>query len=255
MAIQRFEQYRLEQNMIEDFLNNPLITESLSDNELIDKIKNDLKINLSFVGTFGFSIKGLYPVVEGLMKNSSVEITSETIIMMILASLSVIYLEEAKGKNKYKVSVLEQEQLTKETKSLLTELKLRGVGNGLVKKLVKVLDSITNLFKLIGKHTGVVVENTIDMFAYTALLIPILNGVSYIVGAYDMNLDTLSNNLIGLGIGIVTIIAKHGIKTILKKLGVSKDIKKEIIDEIESDQPNSDVVQPIDDGRPVIPNI
>jgi hypothetical protein len=55
-----------------------------------------------------------------------------------------------------------------------------------------------------------------DMFAYTAMLIPIMNGILYVIGKYDLNFDNFIKNFIGLSIGVGTIITKHGM--ILNKL-------------------------------------
>jgi hypothetical protein len=57
-----------------------------------------------------------------------------------------------------------------------------------------------------------------DMFAYTAMLIPIMNGILYVIGKYDLNFDNFIKNFIGLSIGVGTIITKHGISMILNKL-------------------------------------
>ena len=56
------------------------------------------------------------------------------------------------------------------------------------------------------------------MFAYTALLIPLLNGVMAIIDKYDLNLETLPQNFLGLAVGIGTVIAKHGLVEIISRL-------------------------------------
>ena len=40
---------------------------------------------------------------------------------------------------------------------MLEELKMAGIGNGIVKKLTDGFKSITNIFKTIAKHTGAIV--------------------------------------------------------------------------------------------------
>jgi hypothetical protein len=76
-----------------------------------------------------------------------------------------------------------------------------------------------------------------DMFAYTAMLIPIMNGILYVIGKYDLNFDNFIKNFIGLSIGVGTIITKHGTMILNKlksnnKIGSSK--AKQIIDEIDT---------------------
>jgi hypothetical protein len=118
---------------------------------------------------------------------------------------------------------------------MLEELKMRGFGNGIVKKLMKSLESIKNIFLIIGKHIGAVIGGVIDMFAYTSILIPLLNGVMTMIHKYDLNLDTLSQNFLGLSVGVGTIITKHGIVEIINKLKSKFTIsQKEVLDDIET---------------------
>ena len=65
-----------------------------------------------------------------------------------------------------------------------------------------------------------------------------MNGILYLIGKYDLNLETLPQNFIGLGVGVGTVIAKHGIielvKKIKSKLGIGDKVAKEVIDEVET---------------------
>lgn len=248
MIIKTFEQYNRSESILNDFLQNSngLINEKdkSSIKDIVKTIISDLKINLGFVGTFGFAISGLYPIVESLIDNmniSSTDITPRVIVMLVLAALSIIFLEEKNSK------AGKEEDLRSGAKSLLTELKLSGIGNGIVKKLVESLKSIKNIVNIIIKHSGKSVEGMSDMFAYTSLLVPILNGINHIIGEYDLNIDSLLYNLASIATGILTIVAKNGIKEILKRMGLNKDQKKKIISDIE--------VNDLDDVDEEIPNI
>lgn len=237
MEIIKFREYSLQDSMVVDFLNSfdKMITESdeTSYKKIEKKVISDLKLNTELVLTFGAGIGAFYPVVDKLMRNmsiDSIELTPDRIVLLTIAAFTIIYLEEKKCK-----SSKEEEILTKDSKSMLEELKMMGIGNGIVKKLIKGLKSITNIFSLIGKHIGAVVGGFIDMFAYTSMLIPIMNGILYVIGKYDMNLDTLCDNFMGLAMGIGTVIAKHGIVEILNKIKTKFPInKKKVIDEIET---------------------
>lgn len=238
--IKRYNDYYSEQMAIEflDALESS-INESGDNNEdyksVQDKVISDLKLNFRLIGTFGAGISSFYPIVNAIMENTPLEIekTTEVIVMMTIAAISIIYLEE----KKYKDSE-EEDIITKDSKSLLEELKMRGVGNGIIKKLIKSISSVKSIFYLIGKHLGAVVGGFIDMFAYTSMLIPILNGIFYLIGKYDLNLETLPQNFIGLGVGVGTVIAKHGIielvKRIKNKLGLGDKVAKEVVDEVET---------------------
>jgi hypothetical protein len=199
------------------------------------KIISDLKLNMSIITTFGAGLTLLYPIVGELVNNMNlnIEMTTEKLVLLTIAASSIIYLEEKKTK----LSSEKQNLIEKDCKSMLEELKLSGIGNGIVKKLVSSFKSIKNIFKIIGKHMGHTITWFVDMFAYTSLVIPLLNGVSSVVGKYNLNLDTLPGNFLGLGLGVATLVAKNSIIEILNKFK-SKNSKINIpdIDKVEGDK-------------------
>lgn len=238
MKIQRYNEHTLYLSMSEYFLESldSIITESddtSSYKEIEKKVIKDLRLNLSIVGTFGAGISAMYPIVQSLVNNMeiNIDLTTEKIVLLTIAAFSIIYLEEKKSK----IDPKKEDVLRKDCKSMLEELRLGGIGDGIVKKLIEGCKSIKNIFTLIGKHMGAIVGGFIDMFAYASLAIPILNGVLAIVGKYDLTLDSLPGNFLGLAAGVGTLIAKHGITDILNRLkGKLPFNKKKVIDEIET---------------------
>jgi hypothetical protein len=238
MKIQKFKEYSLHDKMALDFINSfdKMVNES-DDSKSYDKVAkkviSDLKLNLKLVLTFGAGIGSLYPIVDGLMSNmnlDSFELTTESIVLLTLAAVSITIIEERKFN-----SIEEEDQLIKDSKSMLEELKMRGFGNGIVKKLMKGLESIKNIFSIIGRHLGAVIGGVIDMFAYTSILIPIMNGIMFVINKYELNLDTLPQNFLGLAMGIGTVIAKHGILEILNRIKSKFHINsKDVLDDIET---------------------
>lgn len=237
-SIKRYNDYQDFDKMAYDFIDGleSIIKESDTDDDnyksIFRKFIKDLKLNFALIGTFGTGIGTFIPIVDKLMRNMNIstEIDTEKIVLLTICSLTIIYLEEKKFKDEK-----EEQNLIDDSKSMLEELKMMGLGNGIVKIVIKALSSIKNIFNIIGKHVGAVVGGIIDMFAYTALLLPVLNGIQYIIGKYDLTPETLAQNLIGLAAGMGTIIAKHGIVYILNKLkGKWPFKKKEILDDIET---------------------
>ena len=172
------------------------------------------------------------PVVERLINNMklSIDVTPENIVLLTITALSIAYIEE-------KVIKKEEgcEEDKKESRSLLEELKLRGIGNTIVKKLLNCLKSIVNIFGLVWKHKIGIVETLSELFTYTALFIPTMNAILYIVGKYDLTLDTMAGNFLSIGMGISTSAAKNAISSLVNKLKdklSNKEVKK-IKDEIE----------------------
>jgi hypothetical protein len=160
-----------------------------------------------------------------------VELTTESVVLATICALSILYLEGKKTKK------VDEEALRTDSKSMLEELKLRGIGNGIVKKIIAAFESIKNIFTTITKHTGSVINGFIDMFAYTALLIPVMNAVKFIIGKYDLNLETLVSNFAGLAVGIGTVVAKHAITDIISKLKNKNSInikKNNIVNDIKT---------------------
>lgn len=197
------------------------------------KVLSDLKLDSKLALTFGAGIGALYPIVEKLMKNmniQSIEINTETIVLLTIASITIVFLEEKKD-----MDIAKREKLTKDSKSMLEELRMRGIGDGIVKKIIKALDSIKNIFSLIGKHIGAIIGGVIDMFAYTSILIPIMNAILFLIGKYDMTPDSVIQNFFSLGVGVSSRIAKHSLIELITKLKNKLNIdKNKIIGEIET---------------------
>lgn len=238
MRIKRYNDIVVD-SMVEYFIDSfEMITES-DDTETNDykkilrKIVSDLNLNFRLVATFGFGIGAFMPVIHNLMKNanlSQVELTKETIVLLLLTSLSIIYLEEKNTK-----SPKEEAELTKDSKSMLEELRMKGIGDGIVKKVIKCLKSTTGIFKIIGKHIGAVVGGLMDMFAYGAIMVPIMNGLSNVINKFHLNLDTMPENFLMLATGVATVVAKHGIAHIINKLKNKIKLPKKIEDRIEDE--------------------
>jgi hypothetical protein len=222
---------------LEGIIPNAEEDEKLPDNtykRIEKKVLSDLKLDTKLVFTFGAGIGALYPVVEKMMTNlslSGVEMTKETSVLLTIACVTIVFLEEKRAK-----SPEEEEKLTKDSRSMLEELRMKGIGDGIVKKVMKAIDSIKNIFSVVAKHLGAMVGGVIDMFGYTAILIPIMNAILWIIGKYEMSVDSVIQNFFSLGMGIASRIAKHGLVELINKLKgiISNKTKDEIIDELET---------------------
>ena len=235
MPILKFNEYKNSINLANDFLYliNSKLNEDNVINDILNKVTNDLKLNFTLITSFGTGISFIYPIVDNLVKNSklNIDMSIENIVLLTITSISIFYLEYKKGKSKL--------QLEKEIKNLLVELKLRGIGNGIVKKLTECLKSLNNIFIILLKNTYKTIESFVDMLSYTSILVPILSAISTLVSKNNYTLDSFNNNFISLGIGITTLTAKHGINWLIYKLKnkihLSKDINKNIFTQIDKD--------------------
>ena len=256
--IVKFNDYQKSVTLLEEFVNK-LVDEKLHESEIKDKnVKNiaeqlqkDLNFNFGLIFTFGAGINAMYPIVTHLLKNSNlnVEMTLENIVLLTITAIAIAYLEEKKNKtgevsidcdsclgggllqnkvgevqcNKCSGTGQVKSLVTKQdTDTLLAELKLRGLGNGIVKKLVRCFVSLGEFLKMIFKHASLVISNFVDLFAYTSLLIPTMNAISGIINANSLNIENLpmeiAKNLLVFGVGVGTLLAKRGFEWISKKI-------------------------------------
>lgn len=254
----KFSEYQKSINLLEDFVDR-LVDERLHESEIkdpnikniLDQLQKDLKFNYGLILTFGTGINAMYPIVTHLLKNSNlnVELTTENIVMLTITAIAIAYLEEKKNKtgeinidcdtclgggflqnklgevecNKCSGTGQIKSLVTKQdTDTLLAELKLRGLGNGIVKKLVNCFVILGDFLKMIFKHASLVISNFVDLFSYTSLLIPTMNAISGIINYNNLNLESLpleiGKNLLVFGMGVGTMLAKRGFEWISNKI-------------------------------------
>ena len=218
MEIMRYTDYSKSLELADEFLliiGSDMVSESssVSYKSVLKKVIKDLKLNASISLTFGASLTAMFPIVEKLVTNMNlkIDLNPETVVLMTVSGFTIAYLEENKDINDKKV-------FEKDAKSELEELKLRGVGNGVIKKIVKCIKSIGNIFNILFKHKRTLTNKFFDMFAYAAITIPVLNAISYMIGKYHMDIESLPSNFLSLGLGVTTIAAKHGLNYLVDKL-------------------------------------
>lgn len=225
----KFDDYKKWSELAESFLNliaNPALLESNGSEDgirsILRNLQKDLNFNLKLIFTFGTGIASMYPIVENLIKNQSLKIdmSAENITLLTLTSVCILSLEL---KNDSRVS-------KEDIKNLLTELKLRGIGNGIVKKMVNTLKSLGNVLKILFENTSKTIRSVIDMFAYTSLLIPTMNALSSIISDYNWTMDSVIGNLSSLGVGIMTFLGKNGWDYLKAKLKKKTELNPKLSD-------------------------
>jgi len=224
MKILRFSEF-LPSNELDSSAHCP-VNENLFDKEsvklILKKLSNDLKFNISLVTTFGAGVSFMMPIINELIKNSkiSVDLSNENLALLTITVLSIVYLEESKNKTGQKLNPdgTKSKVSKEDTDTLLTELKLRGVGNGIVKKIVKTFLTIGDFFKKFLKKTTFAINGLIDMFAYSALLMPAMNALLLFIGKYELTFETIVGNLLSLGASTTALLSKQGISWLMDKL-------------------------------------
>jgi len=175
---------------------------------IYDKTIKDLNINFYFISTFGTTIPVFYPIFDKLVKNSelSVSLTQTDIVLLSICSISILFNEN-------------KEQIEK-IRNILDE---KGAGE-LIDKGVTFIKSINNIFDVISKNTGKILNNIADIFSYTALYVPFLISFFDIIKSYNINFDTFTSEATTVGftfsltVGVITITLKHIINMLVKKM-------------------------------------
>ena len=248
-------------NFLISNLENPIINESLDESyvrKMLKGFSNDLKFNIGLIFTFGTGISAMVPVVQNLIKNGNLKIdpSLENIVLLSLTTMAILYLEETKNKvgdvevdcpdcksngcEKCKNGKVKSRVTRSDAQTLLEELKMRGIGNGIVKKFVSVFKSVGNLIRTLFRNSKYPVKGLLEMFGYTALLIPVMNAINTLVGKYDLTPDNIIGNFLAIGASITTLVAKNSIDFLISKLKNKFQLK--LPKDIEIEKPVGDVI-------------
>jgi hypothetical protein len=231
------------------------------------KIKDDLGLNSRLIPTFGFGIGGFYPIVESIMRLEGFEISKRSVILLTLAAISIIIIGDGKRKDRKGEDEIERAKVVDDINvKVLQELNQTVSPNSstgespILKKVVLIIKSFYDSFwkkifkgdlknTLTGfksklKSTWDSVKSgfnqaaggLIDMLAYTAMLIPVMNVLDNAINNFPDLFKTaqiLPENLLAFAAGIGVVVSKHGIAKIVSKFGDIED-EQEIMDEIET---------------------
>ena len=165
-------------------------------NKLFQQTLEDLKVQLKFVGTFGFGITGLWQVVNDLINSRYPTLTEEQIVLIFLTALTY-----------FSITVVDD---VKKLRALVRE---KGLSNALG-QTIETLKDFENIAIAVAQKSGFVVSSLAELLGYVFLLIPILDTVKLVINQEGLDIITL-------GIYLKSILASVGIfytKNIFNKL-------------------------------------
>lgn len=254
--IGKFDEYTLGREMALEFFNNldTPMNESVDKEEYkriqdeeIEKfksgVKGDIKLNFNLIGTFGAGIGALYPIIDSLISKTAPAMDTRTVVLLTIAAVYLIVLEEKAHSKKDEEG--NRKQMIAEMKAVLSELQLAGFPNAntgsrngsdspVLSTVVECLKAVKKIFFVIVKRVSQIgfidaLDLTIragaslrtgfiDMISYTAMLVPVMNGINSIIGIYNMDVSTFLMNLAMFSAGLIAIMAKHGLGYLMNKL-------------------------------------
>jgi hypothetical protein len=189
---------------------------------VLAKIVAKLKLNAGIIMSFGTGMEVLVPLVRRLIENGEikVDLNTETATLLTLTAITIAYLQEEKEEKA-------RRRLERDSRSLLEELKLSGVGNGIVKKTVGCIKAIGAVARLLMRHRGHVLTSFFEMLGYTALCLPVINAIKSIVGTYHFTLDNFKQNMASVALGLGALSAEQGLeylKNLIHRKGAAPEV-------------------------------
>lgn len=172
-------------------------------NTTIKDIFGRLGFNLELTLTFGTGVKLMYPIVDNLIKNMKLEIqpSYEDVVLLCITVMSIMFLDHKKN------PPISSDDIKNK---LNPEIQMKfGNPRSIVNKFVNCFKQIYSFINRFPKLFGVAMNNILDMFAYTTILLPVMNAISLFCLKYELTPDNLMGNLLSLGIGVMTISTKR----------------------------------------------
>lgn len=180
---------------------------------LFQKTLDDLKVQIKFVGTFGFGITGLYETVQELLHGKYPTLSEQEIILIFLAALSYFAID-----------------VVDDVKKLTKTVSEKGLGKYLT-QTVETLKDFENVAIAVGKKAGHTIGSLAELLGYVYLLIPILETVQRLIAREGFDIVTLGIYL----------------KSILTSIGIfyTKNVFDRLIGRLKRNVPkdNEDVIK------------
>lgn len=235
IKIYKISEYNNIFKLVEDFseyLNNESKLEkdnNFKKNEnILNKIIKDLNLNFNMLDFLGSGLLIFSNITKSLFKGLNIELTDEVVVLSTVCAITIMYLD-------FIDDVEKRNKLVTDSKNQLEELKLRGVGNGIIKKLIKAFESIKNFFTIISKDINIKIESFFDILLDNPTLKHTINSISFVIDKNNITLENIVDSFSNLNSGITTNFGKQIINDVLINLSNKVSFKnKKIISEIET---------------------
>jgi hypothetical protein len=199
MGILKFEDYTINSSilsLIKEFENID-INESSNNNHLND-IVNTLNLNENIIDIYNsVNFDVLFNIVKELISNDSlnVELNDKNITQSTLSLILISLKNDIEKTNnlKYYNSV---DDLKNDIRDILEELKLEGIGNGIIKKISTILEQIYDFFKLISKDIKINnIKTLFDIISNDRLSNIILSPIYNYIKKNNVSMNSLEKTI------------------------------------------------------------
>lgn len=206
----RFGEHAMGQDLARELVEGakgPHVLESDGDRGFVEKLFSDLRLNAGVILSFGTGLEIMLPVMRRLVQNGELRVDAsvENVALLTLTAITIAYLQEEREERARRA-------LERDSKSLLEELKLRGIGNGIVRKAVGCVRALGALAKILLRHRGHVLASLLEMLGYSALCLPVIGSVKALIGAHGLTLDNFANNMASVAVGLGALSLKNGLE-------------------------------------------
>ena len=181
------------------------------------KVLKEYGSQLYFIATFNSAIVSLYPIVKQVLNSDlNIHISNYQLVLLTIFSIAEILHVNNDAIKDIKRRLKEDHYL----------IHLQRVKDTLL--------SVEKIVKVIAKTIGKTISLFIDMLAYVTILVPINDALVEILKNDGLNMATISNKILGLGIGLGILTLKTIVVKILDKLGLHTATSK--VEEIIEDE-------------------
>lgn len=199
MGILKFEDYTINSSilsLIKEFENID-INESSNNNHLNDVV-NTLNLNKNIIDIYNsINFDVLFNIVKELISNDNlnIELNDKNITQSTLSLILISLKNDIEKTNnlKYYKSV---DDLKNDIRDILEELKLEGIGNGIIKKISTILDQIYEFFKLISKDIQIRnIKTLFDIISNDKLSNVILSPIYNYIKKNNVSMSSLEKTI------------------------------------------------------------
>ena len=184
----------------------------------LERTMKDLKIQLKFVGTFGFGISGMFGMAKDLLEGRYPVLSETDITLIFLAAMVYMGVD-----------------VVSDVKKIFEMVNDRGLKK-YISQTVETLTDFKNVAIKVGEKAGFAISSLTELLGYTILLTPILDATTKLINDESLDIVTLGMYLKSALLSVGIFYVRNVFNSIIKRLRRISDIEDvdEVVEEAES---------------------